>query len=88
MPRSDDPESPVVQIHPRLPRFAVERLAELAKEVRPYGFLHMNNEDIIGALIDSATVVQVAKALKPYTPKAGAALVEQERHEAKKAASG
>jgi hypothetical protein len=59
-----------------VPQFVIDRAEELVKEVRPLGHPRAARQDIVGALIDSATSEQVAAALTDYNPKLGAALAE------------
>lgn len=61
---------------PRVPQFVHDKLAALLKQVRPLGHPRALQEDLVGALIDSATPGQAARALTAYNPKLGKALGE------------
>jgi hypothetical protein len=62
-----------------VPEFVLERAEELRREVAVLGHPRAFREDIVGALVDSATAAQAAKALESYNKKLGKALASLER---------
>ncbi len=59
-----------------VPQFVIDKAEELVKAVRPLGHPRAARQDIVGALIDSATPDEVAAALTVYNPKLGKALAD------------
>lgn len=61
-----------------VPEFVFERAEELRREVAVLGHPRALREDVVGALVDSATPAQAAKALDSYNKKLGVALARLE----------
>jgi hypothetical protein len=63
----------------RVPPFVHEKIVDLTAELRYSRHPQSTREDVIGALIDNATVDSVAAALDAYNPKLGKARQQAEQ---------